>query len=127
MSVFPTKPVFWCFFGAFEHLPILNLQLPGIEGAAKTTAASSFYRQIIIVVIVYIDVPVFQRRTDSGFCFYSGVPVSIHWRKSYRLASRGICAVLVQIFVCTLNVFACTLVGNGFIRSVLLYLPTQLI
>ena len=59
VSVFPTKPVFWCFFGAFEHLPILNLQLPGIEGAAKTTAASIFYRQIIIVVIVYIDVPVF--------------------------------------------------------------------
>ena len=51
------------------------------------------------------SIPVFQRRTDSGFCSYSGVPVSIHWRKSYRLASRGICAILVQIFVCTLNVF----------------------
>ena len=91
--------------GALLHLPILNLQLPGIEGAAKTTAASIFYRQIIIVVIVYIGIPVFQRRTDSGFCSYSGVPVSIHWRRSYRLASRGICAILVQIFVCTLNVF----------------------
>jgi len=50
------------------------LQLPGIEGAAKTTAASSFYRQIIIVVIVYIGIPVSDIPTKPVFwCFFGAL------------------------------------------------------